>query len=79
MDPEDEAARDRSDALVQEFFRRFQEKYNVMSCNELTGVDMSDPEARACGKEDGAYERVCPGVVGFAAELVTELLELETD
>ncbi len=79
VDPDDAAARDRSDALVQEFFRRFREKYNVMSCNELTGVEMSDPEARASGKEDGAFDRVCPGVVGFAAELVTELLELESD
>ncbi len=73
---EDEAARERTDALVQEFFRRFQERHNALSCNELTGVQMSDAVARARGKEDGSFERVCPGVVGFAAELVTELLEI---
>jgi C_GCAxxG_C_C family probable redox protein len=79
VDIEDDAARDRNDTLVQDFFRRFQEKYGTLDCNELTGVQMSCAEARTAGKEDGTFDRVCPGVVGFAAELVTELLEIETD
>ena len=74
---DDDAARDRNDALVQEFFSRFQEKYKTFDCNELTGIQMSCPEARAQGKEDGSFQQVCPGVVDFAAELVSELLETD--
>ncbi len=77
VDPEDEAARDRSDALVQEFFRRFKEKHTTLNCNELTGVEMACPEARTEANEAGTFDNVCPGLVGFAAEVVTELLELE--
>ncbi len=76
VDPDDDGAREQNDALVQDFFGRFQEKYKTLNCNELTGVQMSCPEARAQGKEDGSFERVCPGVVDFAAELVEELLNI---
>lgn len=76
-DPDDDAARDKNDALVQSFFKRFREKYNTLNCNELTGVEMAIPEARAKGKEDGKFQQVCPDVVGFAADLVTELLEID--
>ncbi len=74
---DDDAARDRNDSLVQEFFSRFMEKYKTFDCNELTGILMSCPEARAQGKEDGSFQQVCPGVVDFAAELVSELLETD--
>ncbi len=79
VDPEDEVARDRTDHLVQEFFRRFREKNQTLICNELTGVQMSCPETRARGKEAGVFDRVCPNLVGFAAELVVELLEIGED
>jgi len=79
VDLEDDAARERTDALVEEFLRRFQEKHNYLNCNELTGVQMQDPEARAQAKEDGTFAAVCPGVVGYAAELVTELLEYDPE
>lgn len=72
---DDTAAREKTDALVQDFFARFTEKYKVFNCNELTGVDISCAEGRAQGKDDGSFDRVCPGVVSFAAELVAELLE----
>jgi len=77
VDPDDDAAREKNDVLVQEFFRRFQDKHNTLICNELTGIEMSCPDARTLGKEDGRFDQVCPGVVGFAAELVTELLEID--
>ena len=79
VDPQDLPARDRNDALVQEFFRRFEDQFTTLNCHELTGVTMACPEARAVAKEDGVFDRVCPNVVSFAAELVTELLEIEAE
>ena len=49
-----------------------------MDCDELTGVQMSCPDTRALAKDDGTFDKVCPAVVDFAAELVTELLETRT-
>ena len=79
VDVDDETSRDRNDALVQEFFRRFQKKFKTIDCNELTGIQMSCPDTRALAKEDGTFDKVCPAVVGYAAELVIELLGLEAD
>lgn len=72
-DPDDAATRDRNDALVRELTGRFRGEGGSVMCNELTGVDIGDPEARAAGKEAGVYDRVCPGLVRFAAALVQEL------
>ncbi len=74
---DDDVSREKNDILVQKFFSRFLEKHNTLICNELTGVVMANPEARALGKEDGSFQNVCPAVVGFAADLVCELLEID--
>lgn len=74
-DPEDDETRDRNDALVVEFMDRYRNQHGAIMCNELTGVDMSNPVARAVGKEDGVYDRVCPNLVRFAATLVQELID----
>lgn len=72
-DPDDAATRDHNDALVREFTARFRGEGGSVMCNELTGVDISDPAARTAGKEAGVYDRVCPGLVRMAAALVQEL------
>ncbi len=74
VDPDDDAARDRNDALVGEFMTRFEDHFGSSVCSELTGVDMRDPAARSAAKESGTFDRVCPGCVERAAELVEELL-----
>jgi C_GCAxxG_C_C family probable redox protein len=74
-DPDDEETRNRNDALVVEFLERFAAECGSLECNNLTGVDMSDTEARAAGKEAGVFDKVCPGLVERAAGIVAELLE----
>jgi C_GCAxxG_C_C family probable redox protein len=72
-DPDDTETRDRNDALVCEFVDRYTRDNGALYCNDLTGVDISDDTAREAGKESGAFEKVCPGVVRYAAQLVEEL------
>ncbi len=74
VDPDDEATRNQNDALVREFMSRFAQKHGTVMCNELTDVDISDVKARQAAKEAGVYDRICPDLVGFAAELVEELI-----
>ena len=75
IDPDDNATRDRNDALVQEFMARFRGEHGSHLCNDLTGIDISDPVARAAANETGLFDRVCPSLVGYAAALVLELIE----
>lgn len=74
LDPEDAATRDKNDKLVREFMARFQDKHGSFNCNQLTGVDISDFQTREKAQDDGVYDRICPNLVGFAAELVQELI-----
>ena len=74
-DPEDDETRDRNDALVREFMDRYRKENGSIMCNDLTGVDISDPEARAAGNEAGTFDRVCPNLVRYAATVVQELIE----
>ena len=74
-EPDDDETRDRNDALVREFMERYRNHNGAIMCNDLTGVDISDPVARAAGKEAGTYDRVCPNLVRYAATLVQELIE----
>jgi C_GCAxxG_C_C family probable redox protein len=73
--PDDQETRDRNEALVREFTRRFRDGGGSLMCNDLTGVDISDDVSREAGTEAGVFDRVCPGVVRRAATLVLELVE----
>lgn len=74
VDPDDTATREKNDDLVREFMARFSGKNGALMCNELTGIDISDPVAREAGQEDGTYGEVCPNFVRFAAGVVAELI-----
>ena len=74
-DPDDTETRDKNDALVIEFMDRYSKENGAYYCNDLTGVDISDPVARQAAKEAGVYEKTCPNLVWFAADLVLELIE----
>jgi hypothetical protein len=52
---------------------RFAREKGALRCNDLTGVDISNDLERTAAKEAGVYEATCPGLVGFAANLVEEL------
>lgn len=74
-DPDDEETRDRNEALVREFMDRYRKENGAIMCNDLTGVDINDPEARVAGKEAGVFDRVCPNLVRHAATVVQELID----
>lgn len=74
-DPDDTETKDRNTALVKEFMDRYKKENGAYYCNDLTGVDISDPVAREAAKEAGVYQEVCPNLVRFAARLVQELIE----
>ena len=74
-DPDDVETREKNDALVREFMARYSKDNGATMCNDLTGVDISDAEARTAAQEAGVYAGICPNLVRYAAGLVLELIE----
>ena len=71
VDREDDPAKEKTYALVQEFSQRFEERNKTTNCRKLLGVDLIN------GDKQTAVERVqtiCPQVVRDAAEIVEQML-----
>jgi len=70
----DEAAREKTYKLVQEFATRFKARHHSMVCRELLGYDLSKPEERKAALEKGLFTTLCPQFVRDAVEIVEQLL-----
>ena len=71
--PEDNQAKEKTYALVQEFAKRFRELHGSLKCKELLPYDISVPGEADKAKAEGLYTTVCPKLVRSAAEIVEEI------
>lgn len=71
----DDAAKDRTYALTQEFVRRFTARNGSVSCTELLGADLSTPEGMKAMKEGSLRKTKCMKLVADATEIAEDLLE----
>jgi C_GCAxxG_C_C family probable redox protein len=60
---------------VQEFNQLFIKRYGHLDCKDLLGYNLSIPEEDAKVKELNLFDKVCPKLVGSAAELIEEILK----
>ena len=75
VNPDDEAARDKTYTLIEQFNRRFLELNGSLECRELLGVDLKTEEG-AHEAEQGAYfEKKCRKFVEDAEKILDELLK----
>lgn len=72
--PEDDPARDKTYALVQEFASRFRALHHSVFCRDLIGCDMSTPEGYAEAKEKRVFLDICPRLVADAVKILEEVL-----
>lgn len=72
---DDEAAKEKTYAFVNEFSRRFKARNGTIVCKELLGADMSTPEGMKYAKEHKLAAKLCPKYVRDAAEIVEEILK----
>jgi C_GCAxxG_C_C family probable redox protein len=61
-------------AKIVELTRRFRELNDSIQCRDLTGLDLSKPEARAYAKEHNIYSGRCNGYIKDVVEILEELL-----
>jgi C_GCAxxG_C_C family probable redox protein len=71
---DDDAAKEKTYALVQEFARRFRARAKSLNCTELLGFDLGTPEGREQVKARNLAMTVCEKAVRDAAEILEELL-----
>jgi len=70
----DEAAKERTYALVQEFITTFRAMNGSINCTELVGYDLRDPEQRKQAHESKAVARKCPELARDAGMILEKLL-----
>ena len=51
-----------------------EERYQTTVCNQLTGFDVSTEEGHAAAAEQDVFNKLCPGIVQSAAQILDELL-----
>jgi C_GCAxxG_C_C family probable redox protein len=71
---EDNAAKEKTYALVQEFASRFKAKNDSISCKGLLGFDISTSEGMKAAREEGLFVKLCPQYVKDAAAIIEQLL-----
>ncbi len=74
LTPEDDAARQKSIALVQRFRQAFEARHGSICCRELIGCDLSTPAGYQQAIDRGVFVSICPKLVHDAAAIVEELL-----
>ena len=68
---EDEPAKEKTYALVQEFAKRFEERNKTTNCRKLLGVDLLKDDKQAASEQ---VLKICPQVIRDAAEIIEQLL-----
>lgn len=76
---EDNTAKEKTYALVQEFTRKFVEIHGSVKCKELLGCDISIQEEMQQAREKQLFTTICPKLVKDSSEIVEELLELSCE
>jgi C_GCAxxG_C_C family probable redox protein len=70
----DQAAKERTYALVAECARRFRERTGSLACRDLLGLDLGVPAELQAAKDRNLFATQCAGYVKTAAEIVEQLL-----
>jgi C_GCAxxG_C_C family probable redox protein len=65
-DPKDAAAKEKIYGIVDEYLKKFTEKYGTLSCRELTGCNMLTLEGLKKIKDEKIHINVCAPIVEFA-------------
>jgi C_GCAxxG_C_C family probable redox protein len=71
---DDNDAKGKTYAFVQEFSKRFVARNKSLNCTELLGCDLGTPAGRAKMKEQNLSVTVCEKVVKDAGEILEEIL-----
>jgi C_GCAxxG_C_C family probable redox protein len=70
----DDAATEKTRALVRQFIHEFTEKNGSVQCSELLGYNLARPEEYEEARKSGLFLTRCPALVGDAVTVLEKLL-----
>lgn len=73
-DTKDKEAKEKIYGIVDEYLKKFKEKYGTLSCRELIGCDMLTPEGLKKIKDGKLHVNVCAPIVEFAEREALKLI-----
>jgi C_GCAxxG_C_C family probable redox protein len=71
---DDEAATEKTRALVRQFIREFKEKNGSVNCTDLLGYNLGNPEEFAQACDNGLFVTKCTPFVRNAADILDKIL-----
>ena len=74
VEPGDEAAKEKTRALVKKFVSEFKVLHNSIACKELLGVDISTPEGMERVEKEGLCDTLCNKFIRDAVEILEKNL-----
>jgi C_GCAxxG_C_C family probable redox protein len=75
VDAANQAAKEKTYALVQEFAWKFKARCGALDCRDLLGCDLSAPDGLQIAREKQLFNTRCPLLIQTATEILDELLE----
>lgn len=60
--------------IARDFVRQFTMRHGTISCTQLLGHNLGDPDERAAVKEKGLFSTRCSGYVRDAVEILEDML-----
>ncbi len=73
--PEDDAARQKTYGLAQQFMDEFRARSGSTLCRQLLGYDLCSAEDYQKAREANVFQTACPGFVRSSAEILQNLLK----
>jgi C_GCAxxG_C_C family probable redox protein len=70
----DDAATEKTRALVREFIQEFTEHHGSVNCSELLGYNLSNPDEYEKARENKLFVTKCPELVGDATAILENIL-----
>jgi C_GCAxxG_C_C family probable redox protein len=70
----DKEAKQHTYTVARQFAQDFATRNGSITCSELLGAEISDPEQWRALRERGAFESLCPRFVSSAVSFLEELL-----
>jgi C_GCAxxG_C_C family probable redox protein len=70
----DDAATEKTRALVREFMQEFTERHGSVNCTELLGYNLSNPEEYEKARDSKLFVTKCQGLVGDAAAILEKIV-----
>ena len=75
VNPDDEASRDKTYGLIEEFNSRFSALHGNLNCRELLGVDLQSKEGIEEAEREGYFQSRCAKFVEDAEKMLDEILK----